>query len=323
MVRLTIRALAVALFPVCSLGLAFQGLSAGPLKTARPVSGALEAAAAEANSIRVDSALVQIPVHVTNVFGANVAGLSQSDFQLWDDDAQQAITHFSLDDAPASVGLVYDCSGSMHDKMGQAAAAASAFFRTANPEDEFFLVEFGDSPKLAAPFTSRVDEILSRILRTRPFGRTALLDALQLAMKEMKKASNPRKAIVILSDGGDNQSRRSLREIKNSLVESDIQAYAMGLYSQGDSRRLSTEERNGPKLLQELSEQTGGRLFTVSKADELPGISERISKELRTAYLLGYSPSILSRDGKYHHITVKVNGAGLRVYSRPGYYSPE
>jgi Ca-activated chloride channel family protein len=282
----------------------------------------MAAAPSETNSIRVDSALVQIPVHVTNALGANVGGLLMDDFHLWEDGVPQNITHFSMDDAPASVGLVYDCSGSMHDKMGQSAAAAAAFIHTANPEDEFFLVEFGDWPKLATPFTTHVDDILGRILRTKPFGRTALLDALELAIKQMKKAANPRKALVILSDGGDNQSRRSRREIESQLVESDVQVYAMGLYSSGD-RKLSTEERNGPKLLQEISDRTGGRMFTVARADDLPGISSRLSKELRTEYILGYSPDQLRRDGKYHHISVKVNDKALHVYSRTGYYSPQ
>jgi Ca-activated chloride channel homolog len=318
-----VRALAV-IFSLSTAGLAFQTLSAvGPMKPAPTGAPRIEGASAEAAAIRVDSALVQIPVHVTNALGANVAGLAKDDFQLWEDGIAQRIAHFSMDDAPASVGLVYDCSGSMHDKMGQAAAAAEAFFHTANLEDEFFLVEFGDWPKLATPLTTHVDEILARILRTKPFGRTALLDALEMALKQMKKAVNPRKALVILSDGGDNQSRRNRREIESALVESDVQVYSMGLYSRGDSHKLSPEERNGPKLLDEISEKTGGRMFTVAKADELPGISARISKELRTEYVLGYSPATFARDGKYHRITVKVNGADLRVYSRTGYYSPQ
>jgi Ca-activated chloride channel homolog len=139
----------------------------------------------------------------------------------------------------------------------------------------------------------------------------------------MKKAVNPRKALVILSDGGDNQSRRNRREIESALVESDVQVYAMGLYSSADSRKLSPEERNGPKLLEELSEKTGGRMFTVAKAGDLANISARISKELRTEYMLGYSPTAFARDGKYHRIAVKVKGADLRVYSRTGYFAPQ
>ncbi len=318
-----VRALA-AIFPLCSITFAFQTLSSvGPMKPAPAGAPRIESTVAETAAIRVDSALVQIPVHVTNVFGANVAGLTKDDFQLWEDGVAQTVSNFSMDDAPASVGLVYDCSGSMHDKMRQSAAAARAFFQTANLEDEFFLVEFGDWPKLATPLTTHAEEILTRILRTKPFGRTALLDALDMAMKQMRKAVNPRKALVILSDGGDNQSRRNRREVESALVESDVQVYAMGLYSRSDSRKLSPEERNGPKLLQEISERTGGLMFTVASAEDLAGISARISKELRTEYMLGYSPATFTRDGKYHRISVKVKGADLRVYSRTGYYSPQ
>lgn len=327
MVRTLVRAFAAPalLAALCSAALAQSPSSAGPLKPAPGGVPRIDPTAAYqgGGSIRVDSALVQIPVHVTNEFGATVDGLGKGDFQLWEDGVLQDISHFSMEDAPASIGLVYDTSGSMHDKIGQAAAAAEAFFHTANPEDEFFLVEFGDWPRLVSAFTPYPNDILARIQRTKPFGRTALLDAVQMALKEMKKASKPRKALLVLSDGGDNQSRRSLREIENALVESDVQVYAMGVYSQGGTRKLSTEERNGPKLLADISERTGGRLFTVTSADDLPSISSRISKELRTEYVLGYSPAILTRDGKYHRITVKVKDPDLRVYARSGYFSPQ
>ncbi len=310
----------VVLAAVSPFAIAFQNYSgAGPMKLAS-TAPRIESAAPESGSIRVDTALVEIPVHVTNELGATVAGLTRDDFELREDNVVQPVVHFSMDDAPASVGMVYDSSGSMHDKIGQSAAAAEAFARTANPEDEFFLVEFGDWPKLAEPFTKEIQDILGRILRTKPYGRTALLDAVYMAMKQMKKAQNPRKALVILSDGGDNQSRRTLREIENALVESDVQVYGMGVYSSADSRKMSSEERRGPKLLADLSERTGGRLYTVSNPDDLPGISARISKELRTEYLLGYSPVTLAHDGKYHRISVKVKDPALRVWARAGYF---
>jgi VWFA-related protein len=313
----TLAALFMAL-GACGAGFAFQAPNgAGPMKPA-PAHG--EIPTADGSAIRVETALVEIPVHVTNALGANVTGLSKSDFELSEDHAPQTITHFSMEDAPASIGLVYDCSGSMHDKMKQAAAAAQAFFHTANPEDEFFLVEFGDWPKLAAPFTKNLDDILGRILKTKPFGRTALLDALQMAIKQMKKGVNRRRALVILSDGGDNQSRHSLREIERELIEADVQAYAMGLFSEG--KKLPPEERDGPRLLQKITESTGGRVFTVSRAEDLPGISARISKDLRMVYVLGYSPAALSQDGKYHRIEVHVSQPDLRVYSKTGYFSP-
>jgi Ca-activated chloride channel homolog len=323
MVRTLFRALAALAVP-CTVGFAFQNLSAiGPMKPAPAGAPRIDAESPAPNAIHVESALVEIPVHVTNDLGATVAGLAKDDFELWEDGVPQTVTHFSMEDAPASVGLVYDCSGSMHDKIRKAAEAAQTFFRTANPGDEFFLVEFSDWPKLVTPFTTDAGDIWAHIQRTNPFGRTALLDAIQLSLKQMKKAVNPRKALVVLSDGGDNESRHSRREVEMALVESDVQLYAMGIYSTGDSRKLSSEERNGPKLLEELSDRTGGRMLTVSNAEDLPSISERISRDLRTQYVLGYSPANLLRDGKYHRITVKVNRADLHVYSRPGYYAPQ
>lgn len=313
------RAALAALFLSGAIGSAFQALStAGPMEIPSRVKPLADAPGA----IRVDSSLVLIPVHVTNAMGTIVANLAKSDFEITDDSVPQTITHFSMDDAPASIGLVYDCSGSMRDKMHQSAAAAEAFFRTANPEDEFFLVEVGNRAKLAVPFSGVTDDIMSRIKRTKPFGRTALLDALQIAMTQMKRARNSRKALVILSDGGDNQSRHNARQIRAGLLESDVQVYAMGLFS-GDDRKRSSEERRGPELLDNLAKQTGGRLFPVSKLDDLPAISARISDEVRTQYILGYSPLNGSRDGKYHRVKVTVNSPDLHTYYRQGYYAPQ
>jgi VWFA-related protein len=266
---------------------------------------------------------VEIPVHVTDRLGATVAGLTEDDFELWEDGVAQTVSHFSVEEAPLSVGLVFDCSGSMQDKIGRAAEVARSFLRTANPGDEFFLVDFSDGPKLVSPFTTDAGDVLAHILPTGAVGATALLDAIQLSLKQMKNAVNPRKALVVLSDGGDNRSGHSRREVEMALVESDVQVYAVGLYSAGNSQKLSREERDGLRLLQELSDRTGGGILPVSIADGLPAIgdaiSERIDKDLRTQYVLGYSPTDLSRDGKYHRIAVKVNRAGLHVYSQPGY----
>jgi len=209
----------------------------------------------------------------------------------------------------------------MRDKMHWSAAAADAFFRTANPEDEFFLVEVGDRAKLAVPFPGQADDILSRIGRTKPFGRTALLDGLQVAMTRMKKARHLRKALVIVSDG-DNQSRHNARQIKAGLLESDVQVYAMGLF-RGNDRKSTAEERRGPELLGDLAQQTGGRLYPIDELDKLPAIGERISNDVRTQYVLGFSPPFGSRDGKYHRVKVTVDSPDLHTYYRSGYYSPE
>ncbi len=307
---------------LCSTGSAFQDLGeSGPIAPIRVRTPALPVPISDhANTISVDSSLVLIPAHVTNYAGAIVAGLAKEDFQITEDDVPQNITHFSLDDAPASIGLIYDCSGSMREKMHRSAVAAEAFFRTANPEDEFFLVKVGDRAKLAMPFSNQADDILGLIDRTKPFGRTALLDGLQVAMTQMKRARNSRKALVILSDGGDNQSRRNIRQIKAGLIESDVQVYAMGLF-EAEGKKQTAEERRGPELLGDLTTQTGGRLYPVTDLGDLPTINARISHDVRTQYLLGFTPRTENRDGKYHRVKVTVTSPGLRTYYRPGYYA--
>jgi len=229
------------------------------------------------------------------------------------------------EDAPVSVCLLFDASGSMRLKMQKSSEAAAAFFREANPEDEFSLVEFNDRARLLLPFTQKSDDVYRRISRIRPFGRTSLLDAIFLALKQMKFARYQRKALVVLSDGGDNWSRHSLGEIRNALLESDVQLYAMGIFDPGAGHNTPQEERNGPHLLDGLAEQSGGRLVPVNSLDELPAISQRISRELHNQYLLGYHSSNAACDGKYRHLKVEIkapDAPALRVSFRRGYYAP-
>ena len=276
--------------------------------------------------LRIDSSLVLIPVHVTTPNGTSVTTLTKENFTISEDNVEQKITHFAMDDAPVSIGLLFDSSGSMHNKLRKSSEAAAAFFKTSNPEDEFFLVEFNERPKLVVPFTPDSDEIYSHVVRTRPFGRTALLDAIHMGLVHMKKARNFRKALVILSDGGDNRSRFTESEVRNAMLESDVQVYAMGIFDESDPRKLSPEELNGPHLLDELADHTGGRLYTVDHLDELPAISARIGNELRNQYLLAYSPSNDSRDGKFRRVKVSLTPPpdmpNLRTFYRHGYYAP-
>ncbi len=234
---------AAILFFDCAIGVAFQA------PRSRPV--------VPPPDLRVDSSLVLIPVHVTTPGGAAVATLSKDSFQLFEDGVEQKITLFAKEDAPLSVGVVFDASGSMQNKIRKSSEAAATFFKTANADDEFFLVEFNDRAKLTVPFTSDSDEIYKRIAQTKAFGRTSLLDAIHLAAVEMKHARNLRKALVIFSDGGDNRSRYTESEIRNAMLESDVQVYAMGIFNHDDPRKLSREEQNGPQLLNDLAEQTG------------------------------------------------------------------
>jgi len=277
--------------------------------------------------LRVDTSLVLVPVHVTTRLGISVTDLNKTNFQIFEDNVEQTITHFAMDDAPLSIGLVFDASASMRNKLHKSSEAAAAFFKTANPEDEFFLVEFNERPRLAIPFTFDSEELYNHIVHTRTVGRTSLLDAIHMAILQMKKASNSRKVLVIISDGGDNCSRYSVGQIKNALLESDVQVYAMGIFDPFDSpKKRPAEEVKGPGLLSELAELSGGRHYPIDNLNELPQISEQIGLELRNQYVLGYSPETLERDGKYR--TIKLTLAPppgmppLRTYYRRGYYAP-
>ena len=277
-------------------------------------------------NIRVDSTLVLIPVTVTDPMNRFVTGLEKENFKILEDHKEQDLTQFSSEDAPLSVGVVFDCSGSMGSKLDKSRQAVAQFFKTANPEDEFFLVEFHDSAELVQPFTTSLAEIQNRLTFPQSKGRTALLDAIYLALHEMKKARNPRKALLVISDGGDNNSRYTEGEIKNLVKEADTQIYAIGIYEPIGSRSRTAEELAGPGLLTDIAEQTGGRQYAVENLNELPDIAAKIGVELRNQYILGYSPQNQEHDGKYRRVQVKlVQPRGLpplRAFWRLGYYAP-
>jgi VWFA-related protein len=199
------------------------------------------------------------------------------------------------------------------------------FLRAANPEDEFFLIEFNNEAALSAEFGTSPAEIQNRLTFTQAKGSTALLDAVYLAMNRMLRARNPRKALLIISDGGDNASRYTEREVKNAVREADVQVYAIGVYETLDFRSRTPEEAHGPELLAELSQQTGGRAFVAANLAELPDIAAKIGIELRNQYVLYYSPKNLARDGKYRHVQVKlVKKHGLPALMaafRTGYFA--
>jgi Ca-activated chloride channel homolog len=273
--------------------------------------------------LRVDSDLVLVPVLVTDPNNRLVTGLEKEHFKIYDNKVEQVITHFAQEDAPVSIGLVFDASGSMGPKMQKARAAVAEFIRTANPEDEFSLVAFSDHAKMLAGFGSRAAEIENRLLFVRADGETALLDAVYLSVNEMKRARYPRRAILIISDGGDNASRYTGGELKNLLRESDVQVYSIGIFEPLGMRR-SLEEINGPAMLDEIARQTGGRLYEVYDLNELRDIAAKIGSALRNQYVLGFSPAA-ERDGKYHRIQVKIpriHGLpSLRATFRSGYYA--
>lgn len=278
------------------------------------------------SNIRIDTNVVLIPVTVTDPLNRFVTGLEKEHFKLLEDNTEQTISMFSSEDAALSIGLVFDASGSMGSKLAKSRQAAAAFFKTANPEDEFFLAHFNDRAQLVIPFTHNTEEIQNRLTFTQAKGRTALLDAVYLALNQMKKAKNPRRALLLISDGGDNSSRYTESEIKNLVREADVQIYAIGIFEPIGARGRTAEELSGPGLLSEIAEQTGGRHFPVENISELPDIAAKIGVELRNQYVLGYTPTNQVRDGKYRKVKVKINQQRglpqLRAFWRLGYYAP-
>jgi len=275
-------------------------------------------------NLRVDTSLVLIPVSVSDPLNRPVTGLERENFRIFEDQQERKITAFSMEDEPVAVGLVFDTSGSMGDKLRQSRRAAHVFLRTSNPEDEFFLVEFDSSPRLAVPLTSNTGDIENQLVFTKSKGSTALLDGLMLALHEMRRSKKNKKALLLITDGGDNNSRYSETEIKNVLAESDCLVYAVGVF-EADLTGRAPEEIGGGDLLTKIAESTGGRMYPATAA-ELPDIAQKIGVDLRNRYVLGYEPPSQQRDGRYHRVSVVVvpprGLPRLHAHWRLGYYSP-
>jgi len=273
--------------------------------------------------MKVDVDLVLVPVTITDPMNRLVTGLDKDNFNLFEGKDQQEIRHFSSEDAPVSLGVIFDMSGSMSSKIERAREAVIEFFKTANPQDEFFMITFADKPEEISDFTQSVEDIQGKLVYTVPKGRTALLDAIYLGVSKMRQAKYTKKAMLVISDGGDNHSRYTEGEIKSLVKEADVLMYAVGIY---DHYFPTEEERLGPELLTELTELTGGRTFTIDNPNDLADVATKIGIELRNQYVLGYRPKNPSHDGKWRKIKVKlVPPKGLpplRVYAKTGYYAP-
>ena len=277
-------------------------------------------------NLRVDTTLVQIPVEVTDSLNRFVLGLQKGDFHLSEDGVDQEVAHFSGEDAPLSVGLLFDESGSMNYKLRTSQAAVAQFLKTMNADDEAFLVEFSDTARVSVGFTTNTQELEDALKKAQPGGLTAMLDAVNIALAEMKKAKNSRKAIVIVSDGGDNRSHYTAAQIESLVREADVQIYAMGVFEPTLSFGLPAEQVSGPQLLSEITTQTGGRAFSAALTSDLPSVAARIAVELRNQYVVGYYPKNQARDGKYRKVEVKLaqpkGVSPLKAHWRLGYYAP-
>jgi Ca-activated chloride channel family protein len=276
-----------------------------------------------APSIHVDVNLVLVPLTVTDPMNRLVTGLERENFEIFDNGTGQTIKSFATEDAPLSIGIVFDLSGSMQGKFVRARKALSEFLRTCNPKDEFFVVGFNDRPAVIVDYTSDVDDVEARMVMLRPENRTALIDAMYLGVSTLKRAKYDRRALLVISDGGDNRSRYTEGELERAVKESEVQIYSIGIF---DMYAPTDEEQNGPILLKDVSEETGGRLFKVLDVQDMADIAQRISEELRNEYVLGYTPTDRRRNGVWRKLKVRlVPPAGLPpldVHSREGYYAP-
>jgi Ca-activated chloride channel family protein len=290
---------------------------------AAPETGPLSLKIHPGSFIRMNVDMVLVPVTVTDPLNRLVTGLEKNDFQVFENNGVQNIASFACEDAPVSIGIIFDLSGSMTSKLVRAREAILQFIKTANPQDEFFVIGFNDRPELIEDYTSSVEDIQARLATVHAGHRTALLDAIYFGVAKISQARYERKALLVVSDGGDNRSRYTEGELRAKVREADVEIFSIGIF---DPWASTPEERTGPLLLDDISSTTGGRLFQVNDVNEMSDIAEKISTELRNQYMIGYRPNDLTRDGKWRKVKVKVNPPPglppLTVYARTGYYAP-
>jgi Ca-activated chloride channel family protein len=275
-------------------------------------------------AVRMSVDLVLIPVTVTDALNHPQTNLTRSDFKIYEGDRPEEIRYFSQEDSPISVGLLLDVSKSMQDKIDTERAAVDQFFRNANPQDDYFVITFNGRPRVLSDVTQSTNGIETELGLVEPSGPTALLDAVYLGISKLHNAKYSRRALVIISDGGDNSSRYKFREIKSIAAESDVMLYAIGIFDSTPFK--SFEETMGRRWLSAMTDVTGGRTSTVKSTAKLPEQCALLSRELRSQYLLGYEPRDRKSDGKWHKIKVVVSGSSesgqLHSYYRKGYFTP-
>lgn len=274
--------------------------------------------------LRVSVDLVLVPVSVNDALNRPVMTLAKQDFSLFEDDKAQDIRYFSKEGEPVSVAVLVDTSKSMTDKVDTERAAIREFFENADPRDEYFAISFSSRPSLLSASTQSIDDLQTKLTTVEPGGATAMLDAIHLAESVLRSARYKRKAIVIISDGGDNASRYTLRETKKLVEECDVQIYAIGLFETFFFNTL--EERMGKRWLSEITDRTGGRTITVDNRAKLPDAAGEISREIRNEYVLGYRPSgaIPNRWRRIRlQVTAKFGDQPFRAFYKKGYITAE
>jgi len=266
--------------------------------------------ARQQKSLKVDVDLVMVNVTVTDPDNKQIMDLKPDNFQVFEDKIEQKIRFFSTEEQPLSLGIVFDVSHSMEPKIAVARDAAARFLDTGSPEDEYFLVEFSSRAKITEDFTTDVSRLRDHLALVPPQGDTAMYDAVYLALSKVRKGQNPRKALLLITDGEDNHSHYSRHDIREFARESDVQIYSIDL---------------GRALIGELSSMTGGHSFH-GHADQLEDICSKIAQELKSQYVIGYASTNTNKDGKYRKVRVRVTSPvgmpKLNVRAKDGYYGP-
>jgi Ca-activated chloride channel homolog len=274
-----------------------------PLKTRKPTASA---------NLKVETTMVLVPITVTDAKDHPVTDLTPNAFRVFEDNIEQKVVSFQQEDGPVSVGFIFDASSSMKKRMEKSVGAIEQFLKTTMPHDEFFLIRFADSPKMVTGFTDNPDDILSELSFVQPQGWTALNDAIVLGIHKMHAAKNTRRALFVLTDGSDNNSRYTDNELRNLVRESDVRIYSIGLYER-------------PEFLEKLGMDSGGKAYWAHKLDDLPATVERLSRDFRNQYVLGYAPQDPHNDGKFRSVRIQIlktiEGMPLNVFWRHGYFS--
>ena len=275
-------------------------------------------------TLKVDVDLVLVNATVTDPQNRYVTGLEKEHFQIWEDKLEQRIEYFSAEDVPISLGVIFDVSGSMKDKISTARDAAVTFLKTGNPDDEYFLVEFASRPEVAEDFTTDVSRLQNRLIFTPAKGMTAMYDSVYLGLEKLKEGNNPKKALLLITDGEDNRSRYTFSNVKDFVKEQDVQIYGIGIVDDFNSQLGSGH--TGRAMVEELSDLTGGRAFFPDSVYDLEDICAKIAVELKNQYVIGYNSTNAAKDGKWRKLRLKVNPPKglprLNVRSKSGYYAP-
>lgn len=274
--------------------------------------------------IKIDTDLITLTLTVTDYFGRYVSGLTEDAFTIYDNKKEQKITFFSDTDAPVSIGILFDVSGSMSgEKIAKARNALSRFINTSHPRDEYYLIAFNSRAQLLLDKTRDGEAVLNKLTLVEPKNNTALYDACYLGVERVSRGTHQKKALLIISDGQDNSSRYSFKEVRRLMKESDVVIYSVGILDGRDSGSMTGMQ--GQAFLDELSSVTGGKSFYPTTTVEMDEIFERIALELRNQYSIGYTPDDFEPNGEWRKVKVKIKPPRglprLTVRSREGYYA--